>query len=214
MTASPPAKRPKRQPHEQSVDRTGMPFIDVLDRNIRTLIEVRKSQEKKKGIQERAADAITRFSGSMLFVYLHILWIGAWIIVNLGWTPLQPFDPFPFGVLTLIASSEAIFLSTFVLISQNRMAAVSEKRAELDVQINLLSEHEITQVLTVVDSIAQHLGVRQGYDPMIEEAKNDVDPATVLEAIETYEHSLAQVPAFEGSEPSTTAAGPPTPNVP
>jgi uncharacterized membrane protein len=195
------------------VDRTGMPFIDVLDRNIRTLIEVRKSQEKKKGLQERAADAITRFSGSMLFVYLHILWIGAWIIVNLGWTPLQPFDPFPFGVLTLIASSEAIFLSTFVLISQNRMAAVSEKRAELDLQINLLAEHEITKVLTLVDSIAQHLGVRQGYDPTIEEAKNDVDPASVLEAIESYEHSLEHVPAFEGSEPSVKAIAPGTSNV-
>jgi uncharacterized membrane protein len=66
-----------------------MPFSDVPDRNIRTLIEVRKSQEKKEGAQDRAADATARFSGNMPFVYLHILWIDAWIVINLGWMSLQ-----------------------------------------------------------------------------------------------------------------------------
>lgn len=87
----------------------------------------------------------------------------------------------------MLGSLEAIFLSTFVLISQNRMAAVAEKRAELDLQINLLAEHEITQVLTLTDAIAQHLGVRPGIDPEVEECKADVDPATVMAAIEAHQ---------------------------
>jgi uncharacterized membrane protein len=65
----------------------------------------------------RAADAITAFSGSMRFVALHVVWFGAWILINLF---VIPFDPFPFGLLTMVVSLEAIFLSTFVLISQNR----------------------------------------------------------------------------------------------
>jgi uncharacterized membrane protein len=123
----------------------------------------------------------------MPFVYLHLFWIGGWVIYNLGWLGLKPFDPYPFGLLTMIGSLEAIFLSTFVLISQNRMAAAADKRAELDLQINLLAEHEVTQVLTLTDAIAQHLGVRRGNDPEVEECKTDVDPAAVLEAIKSHE---------------------------
>jgi len=177
-------------PGQQPVHQNGpsdTPFVDVLDRNIRTLVEIRRQAERKKGLQERIADRITSFTGSMPFVYLHLFWIGSWVIYNLGWLGLEPFDPYPFGLLTMIGSLEAIFLSTFVLISQNRMAATADKRAELDLQINLLAEHEITQVLTLTDAIAQHLGVRRGVDPEVEECKTDVDPAAVLEAIESHE---------------------------
>lgn len=187
----------QHQPASQD-DTTSTPFIDILDRNIRTLVEIRRQAERKKSIQERAADAITTFTGSMLFVYIHLLWIGGWIVYNLGWLGLRPFDPYPFGLLTMIGSLEAIFLSTFVLISQNRMAAVADKRAELDLQINLLAEHEVTQVLTLTDAIAQHLGVKRVPDPDIEESKTDIDPASVLEAIETHEQRLKDIPIFDG----------------
>ena len=97
------------------------------------------------------ADAITSLSGSMLFVYLHILWFGAWLLVNTGHMGIKPFDPFPYGLLTMIVSLEAIFLSTFVLISQNRFSDAADRRAELSLQIGLLAEHEITRVLQMLD---------------------------------------------------------------
>ena len=87
--------------------------------------------------QDRAADGITAFAGSMPFVYLHIVWFAVWIILNVAGLR---FDPFPYGLLTLIVSLEAIFLSTFVMISQNREAARSDIRSEIDFETNVLSE--------------------------------------------------------------------------
>jgi uncharacterized membrane protein len=129
------------------------------------------------------AAAITRFTGSMLFVCLHLAAYGAWIVVNLGWVPGVPrFDP-TFVVLAMIASVEAIFLSTFVLITQNRMAAAADKRAELDLQIGLLAEHEVTKIVAMVSAIADHLGIDHPED--VEELKRDVAPEAVLDAIDS-----------------------------
>ena len=117
----------------------------ALRRNIKALQDRRAQEAAAATRQERLADAITAFTGSMIFVYLHLVLYGAWIVVNLGVVPEVPkFDP-SFVILAMEASVEAIFLSTFVLISQNRMAAVADKRADLDLQINLLAEHELTK---------------------------------------------------------------------
>jgi uncharacterized membrane protein len=134
----------------------------AIERNIAIMAKYRQAAERKKSPQERLADTLTGFSGSMLFVYLHVFWFGLWIVLNMGGFGLKPFDPFPFGLLTLIVSLEAIFLSTFVLISQNRANAVADKRADLDLQIDLFSEHEITRLLILMDAIAEHLGVETG----------------------------------------------------
>src|SRR5215470_5537678 len=88
-------------------------MLGVIERNIMTMVDLRREEEKDKSVQDKAADGLTAFSGSMIFVYLHIIWFGMWIAINLGWLPLKPFDPFPFGLLTLVVSLEAIFLSTF-----------------------------------------------------------------------------------------------------
>lgn len=95
--------------------------------------------------QDRLADAITKFSGSMKFVYLHIVLFAAWIAYNLI-ARQSGFDPFPFGLLTLIVSLEAIFLSTFVMLSQNRQAKQSDLRAELDYEVNVKAEQEISEI--------------------------------------------------------------------
>lgn len=143
----------------------------------------RRAEERRKGRQARISDAITRFSGSLWFVYIHAALFGGWIIWNLGWIRgLAAFDP-SFVVLAMAASVEAIFLSTFVVISQNRMQAQAERRAELDLQISLLAEHEVTQLMTLLDAVARKLGVEREGDPDIEEAKQDVDPAAVLDVI-------------------------------
>ena len=146
--------------------------------------ERRDRDEATASFEERVADAITRFTGSMRFVYLHVVLFGLWIIVNLGIVPGIPkFDP-SFVILAMVASVEAIFLSTFILISQNRMTAAAEKRAELDLQINLLAEHEVTKLVTMVSAIAAQLDVRTEVDDEVNELKEDVAPETVLDEIE------------------------------
>ncbi len=121
-----------------------------LKRNIRALEDRRRQQAAEATWEERIAEAITRFTGSMRFVYLHVVLFGGWLLVNLGVVPGVPrFDP-SFVVLAMVASVEAIFLSTFVLISQNRMAAAADKRADLDLHISLLTEHELTKLTGLV----------------------------------------------------------------
>ena len=156
----------------------------VLERNIQALKERQHREEREASLQERVADRITRFTGSMLFVYLHLALFGFWIIANLGWVPGVPkWDP-TFVVLAMWASVEAIFLSTFVLISQNRMAAAADKRADLDLQISLLAEHEITKLTTLVSKIAQHLNVHTEVEDELAEIQQDVSPEAVLNALE------------------------------
>jgi uncharacterized membrane protein len=175
----------------------------VLERNIRALRLRRQRDEVNATAQERLAEAITRFTGSMRFVYLHLAFFGLWIVANLGWVPGVPsWDP-SFVVLAMIASVEAIFLSTFVLISQNRMAAAADRRADLDLQVSLLAEHEITKLATLVSGIADRLGVRTAADTELDEITQDVAPEAVLDEIETVE----QPSSCNG--PATNGAGPP-----
>jgi uncharacterized membrane protein len=156
----------------------------VLARNIQTLNERRQQEEPEATIQELTAEAITRFTGSMPFVYLHLAIFGFWIVANLGWIPGVPIWDESFVVLAMWASVEAIFLSTFVLISQNRMAAAADKRADLDLQISLLSEHEVTKLAALVSAIAQRLGVRTDVDAEVGEITQDIAPEAVLDEIE------------------------------
>src|SRR3954453_1968216 len=146
----------------------------VLERNIEALFKRRKREEQASSVQERAADAITRFTGSMSFVYLHLLIFGLWIVANLHWVPGIPAWDESFVILAMAASVEAIFLSTFVLISQNRMAAAADKRAELDLQISLLTEHELTKLATLLSDVARKMGVRTQVEGELEQVKHDV----------------------------------------
>ena len=125
----------------------------VVERNIRTIVQLRLQAARARSVQDRIADAITDFSGSTAFVYLHIAWFGVWILLNTGRLGVRPFDPFPYGLLTMVVSLEAIFLATFVLISQNRLSEEAEHRADLALHIGLLTEHELTRVLQMLDVI-------------------------------------------------------------
>jgi uncharacterized membrane protein len=173
-----------------SVGRESTPGLaQVVERNIQALLLHRKEQESSRKRQERIADAITRFTGSMRFVYIHLALFGGWIAVNLGWTGLPRFDP-SFVVLAMVASVEAIFLSTFVLISQNRMSALAEQRAELDLQISLLSEHEVTRLITLVTAMAGQMGVEAAQDPELAELSQDVAPEKVMEKMEAHQRKM------------------------
>ena len=156
----------------------------VLERNIRALELRREREEATAGWQERTADLITRFTGSMAFVFLHLAGFGFWIIANLGWIPGVPAWDSSFVVLAMIASVEAIFLSTFVLISQNRMQAAADKRADLDLQISLLAEHEITRLIALVSALSKHMGVKTEVDDEVGELTQNVAPEAVLDQIE------------------------------
>jgi uncharacterized membrane protein len=155
----------------------------VVERNIHALLQRRRRREATQPLQQRIADTVTRFTGSMSFVYIHLVVFGAWIVVNLPGVPLPKFDP-TYVILAMFASVEAIFLSTFVLITQNRMAREADKRADLDLQISLLSEHEVTRLITLVKAIADKLEVEASKNPELPELQKDVAPETVLEVME------------------------------
>src|SRR5438270_3416357 len=152
----------------------------VLERNIRALQERRAREEADATFEERLSGKITRFTGSMGFVYLHLAVFGFWIAVNLEMVSGVPeFDP-SFVILAMAASVEAIFLSTFVLISQNRMADAADKRADLDLQISLLTEHELTKMATLLSDMAHKMRVKTGVEGELEDVKRDVAPDAVL----------------------------------
>src|SRR5688500_1603142 len=142
------------------------------------------------GLQERIAGRISAFTGSMRFVYIHLVLFGLWIAVNLGWLGVPRFDP-SFTILAMAASVEAIFLSTFVLITQNRMAAMADRRADLDLQVSLLAEHEVTRLISLVTQIAARLGIEEARDPRLGELAQDVAPERVLDQIEASERGGA-----------------------
>ena len=171
----------------QKVTRNNPELADALERNIETLLELRRDAERRRSLQDRVADAITNFSGSMLFLYVHILWFGLWVAINKGWLQSIPafhtvprFDPYPFNFLTMVVSLEAIFLSTLVMISQNRSAAQSDERADLDLQIDMLGEYEITKILQLVTAIGKKLQVEGCEDEEITQLEKTVMPAEVL----------------------------------
>jgi uncharacterized membrane protein len=159
----------------------------IVYRNIRDILEIQKEFDRERTARERATDLITGFIGTLSFVYLEVAFIGGWIVLNTGVIPrLHPFDPYPFVMLTAIASLEAIFLSTFVLISQNRMNRLERKRSNLDLQINLLSEHEVTHLVRMVEAISNQLGVPKAVSEhsTMEELKREVSPRKMLTEIE------------------------------
>ena len=158
-----------------------------LRRNIDVLRQRRQDDEARAALDERLASAITRFAGSMRFVYVHAAVFGFWAVANLGLIPgIRPWDP-SLVILATIASVEAIFLSTFILITQNRMALAAERRAELDVQITLLAEAEITKLVELVSEIAERMNLPDAEGEEIEEMKERVAPEAVLDAIEESE---------------------------
>jgi uncharacterized membrane protein len=176
----------------------------VVERNIGALLARRRLENQRRRPEERLADRVTAFTGSMRFVWIHLAFFGLWILVNLPGSPLPRFDP-SYVVLAMIASVEAIFLSTFVLISQNRMASLAERHAELDLQISLLSEHEVTRLIRLVAAIADRMGIEGSRSPDLSELARDVAPEQVLDSLDRAE----EVDRRENGEGPQPPSGPP-----
>ncbi len=167
-------------------------LADVIEKNINTLTRERLEKLGERTREESLADAITDFSGRMHFAYFHVIWFASWILINSGWISIPPFDPFPFGLLTMIVSLEAIFLATFVLISQNRLSVEADRRADLALHVGLLSEHEITRVLQMLDAVQQKLGIEHGEDSELAQLEKITKPEDVLAAIRRMEERVAK----------------------
>ena len=145
-------------------------------------LNANKEIQKLGTLQDKLADRITRFAGSMGFVYLHGVWFVLWILANLGlFGAALQFDEFPFGLLTLVVSLEAIFLSTFVMISQNRQGAAAEVRSELDYQTNVKAEKEIDVVMKTLQRMADKQGVG------IEDLMDELSDARQMPGVKTQE---------------------------
>jgi len=163
-----------------------------VQRTTETVVEMERRERQPQTFSERLGEAITDFSGSLRFVWLHAVWFAAWIAWNSGALGMRVFDPFPFTFLTLVVSLEAIFLATFVLISQNRQAQRADNRAIVDLQVNLIAERELTKILKLVADIHGHLGGSNGHDPEIDEMLRTVRVDDLKRGVEEAETRLEQ----------------------
>jgi uncharacterized membrane protein len=170
----------------------------VVERNIRALLAKRDQEEAQLRWPEKLANAITRFTGTLTFVLLHVVLYGLWIAINVGWIKGVPrFDP-TLVILAMEASVEAIFLSSFILITQNRMMSAADRQASLSLQISLLAEHEVTRLIEMVSEIGKKMGAESAQQPELTELARDVEPEKVLDIMDKHEEDMRQQKAAGG----------------
>ena len=177
-------KKPDREKAKSKGYHRPRTVEELTRQNVETIIRLEEATKAKQNRFDRMADAVTRVCGSMRFVVIHIIWYGAWIIANVALTARERWDPFPFPLLTLAVSLEAIFLAVFILISQNRQSALSERRAQLDLQVNLLSEQENTKILELLEKIGRRIGVDLSDDPDVQVLEEATRPKKLLQQID------------------------------
>src|SRR5687767_3430484 len=133
---------------------------DAPDEREQIFRSLKAEADAHRSWSDRIADRMTSLMGSMPFLMINVLWFAVWIIINLGLIPgIEPFDPFPFGLLTMVVSLEAIALAIIVLISQNRSVKIAELREEVDLQVDMQTEREITKLLRLLSAVAEKHGI-------------------------------------------------------
>ena len=158
----------------------------LTEQNVETITKLEQAAKEQRTRADRLAEKIASFCGSMTFVWMNAIWFGGWILLNV--IPGIPHvDPFPFTFLTLVVSLEAIFLSTFILISQNLDSRISERRSHLDLQLNLLSEQENTKMIVMLHAIAAKVGADLTQDPHLNALSEETEPERLIEQIEARE---------------------------
>ena len=169
------------------MDRIGSNSSRTVTANIRSVAEMQTALEQRRTLVDRIADVIGSFSGSMTFVLLHMLWFAAWFVINTLPLGVPHFDPYPFILLAMIVSVEGVLLSTFVLMKQNRMQHRADLREQLDLQVNLLAEKEVTKTLQLLRAIADKLEVQPSpdNDPEFEEMASTTSVDLLAERIQT-----------------------------
>jgi uncharacterized membrane protein len=178
----------------------------VTQKNIEDIVRLEKQSECNRSGAEKLAELITRVAGSMPFIVFHVIWFTAWATLNMGLIPgVRPWDPFPFSFLTLVVSLEAIFLALLVLMAQNRLTKDADKRALLDLQINLLAEQESTATLQMLEKICGHLGIEYETEEEQQLARNTHVDVIAKKLDEKLTSSDASAPA---GAPALPEAGP------
>jgi uncharacterized membrane protein len=157
---------------------------DLIHRNVDRIRRMEQWSKRKRNLGERIAEPVAQFCGRMSFIWLHAFFFAAWIAWN-AMPDLPHFDPYPFTFLTLCVSLEAIFLSAFILISQNQEMRLTERRNLLELQLELLCEQENTKMLKLIHAMAQKLGVSEEDDPEMAALLEAVRPETIAHEIET-----------------------------
>lgn len=160
----------------------------LTEQNVDTVTRLEEAARNQRTATDRLAEKIASFCGSMTFVWVHVFWFSSWILLNTV-PGIRHVDPFPFTFLTLIVSLEAIFLSTFILISQNLDSRISERRSHLDLQLNLLSEQENTKMILMLHAIAEKVGADLSQDPQLQALSEETQPERLIEQIEARENS-------------------------
>jgi uncharacterized membrane protein len=185
-----------RLPHNPK----GAPDPSALDENVQAIHRWEQDALHSRSPAERLSDWITTLAGSGPVQLAHVAWFAGWLFTNTHIVPgIEPFDPFPFPLLTTIVSLEAIFLALFVLASQNRLSHQSDKRAHLDLQVDLLAEREMTAVLRLLQDIGAHLGVKVALTP------DQIRDLTKKTDIHQLTNKLEDVPAETDSRRTITS---------
>ena len=160
---------------------SGAPASKVVLQNIRAVCELEQKALDQRSMGERIGDGVSRHAGRAWFIVFHFFWFATWIILNAGLVPaVAKFDPYPYPFLTFAVSLEAIFLSLFILMSQNRAARQADQRAHLDLQVNLLAELESTRMLEMLKALCQHHGLDAGMSPDVEQLAKPTEPKTLV----------------------------------
>lgn len=157
-----------------------MPTPSTTQKNIRAICAVEEQALAKRTIAARIGDLIATQAGRMWFIIAHVVWFGLWIGLNAEEHGRFGFDPFPFALLTMIVSLESIFLSLFILMSQNRTGLQADRRNHLDLQINLLAEDENTKMIQMLQALCAHHGLRIGADPEIKAMAQRTEVSEVI----------------------------------
>lgn len=158
--------------------------IEELTRqNVDTVARIDAVIQSQRSAVDRLVDGISSFTGSLKFIWLHMVWFGAWLGWNLAVPHGARFDPYPFGLLTMIVSLEAILLSTIIMISQNRQARQDELHNSLGLQISLLSEQENTKALRMLDALCRHFNIPE-HDPDVNVLEQATRPDNLIDQIE------------------------------
>jgi uncharacterized membrane protein len=169
--------------HHSSSYRRPRSVADLTRDNVQAMRKLEELAVAKRTLADRVAEFVARFCGSITFVWIHTALFAVWIAWN-AIPKLPHFDPYPFTFLTLCVSLEAIFLSSFILISQNYEMRITERRSQLDLQINLLAEQENTKILQLLDRMAKKMGLYEENDPEIQVLEQATRPETLARQIE------------------------------
>ena len=139
------------------------------------IADVVKLEPSSRTFGERLAEGISNFTGSLLFVWIHIIWFSLWIVLDLPWWGFKPFDPFPFTFLTMIVSLEAIFLSAFILMSESNQGRLADQRARVNLEVDMITEREVTKLVELVVAIHNYLGIHRPPDHELESMQKTTD---------------------------------------